>query len=571
MGKTTTLVRSLARLYQDDVEVSDDLEDAAAFIELPYEPEVLVRAGYSGGILAFFLPLVLVVTPLPLFVVLAICAAFSFTVMHVVHSAPLLLAALRRTRALGETPDLIGRAVLRMQIQPATENAIRFAAQTGDGPLANSLESHIDRSIGTPDSGLLSFAEEWSEEFPALRRSSHLLSAAQDAPEGERDRTLERALTAILNGTRDQMAEFTASIRGPSTALYAFGVMLPLALVALVPAAAMADIPVSIEFFIVVYNVLLPAGLVAASVWLLIRRPVAFPPPAVTRSHPDVPDRRWPPLVYGVIAGGCGFALTVVLGISYLGPVAAIGLGTGFAMISYFSPIREVREYVKDVEEHLVDALYIIGRQVSENEAVESAIDHAGDRVPGETGAVLEDAAGLQKRLHTTVEEAFLGKYGALNDIPSTRARGTAELLAIAADEGQPAGPAIVSMADHLEELREVERRTKRKLAMVTDTLTNTASFFGPLVGGATVGLASGMVGPNSDVVEGGQALPTDTLGIVIGIYVMTLAVILTTLSIALRNGLDRSLIGYKVGYALTFSMPIYLVAVFSVGIIAGS
>ncbi|MBX0285041.1 secretion system protein [Haloarcula salinisoli] len=571
MGTLASLVLALAAMYPDDVDVSDELVEAIAFIEPAYTAEELVRAGYVAGVLAFFLPLPLVYTPVPLVAVLVICVVVSFLVMHGVHTAPHLLASLRRTRALGETPDLIGRAVLRMHIQPATENAVRFAAETGDGPLAASLESHIDRSIGTPDSGLISFAEDWSEDFPALQRSSHLLSAAQEAPDGERDRTLDRAMAAVLNGTREQMAEFTAAIRSPTTALYAFGVMLPLALVALVPAASLAGYPVSIWFFVVVYNVVLPVMLIAASVWLLVRRPVAFPPPDVKRSHPDVPDRTWPPFVYGALAGVCGAAVAIIVGSRHLAPLAGIGLGVGFTLVGYFRPIKEVREYVKDVEEHLVDALYIVGRQVSDNEAVESAIDHAGHRVPGETGDVFDDAAGIQKRLKTTVEEAFLGQYGALKDIPSVRTEGTAALLAIAADEGQPAGKSIVSMADHLEELREVERRTKRKLAMVTGTLTNTASFFGPLVGGATVGLASGMVGSGADVVEGGSALPTDQLGIVIGVYIITLAVILTTLSMALRHGLDRSVIGYRVGRALIFAVPIYLIATVAVGVIAGT
>jgi hypothetical protein len=570
MGTMASLVVGFAKMYPEEVDVSDELVESVTFIEPGYTPQQLVRAGYVAGLLAFFLPLPLLYFPVPLLPLLVLCMVVSFLVMHGVHTAPHLLAALRRTRALGETPDLIGRAVLRMHIQPATENAVRFAAETGDGPLASSLESHIDRSVGTPESGLISFAEDWAEDFPALRRSSHLLSAAQEAPEAERDRTLGRAMSAVLNGTRDQMAEFTAAIRAPTTALYAFGVMLPLALVALVPAASLAGYPVSIWFFVVVYNVVLPLMLIAASIWLLVRRPVAFPPPDVRRSHPDVPDRTWPPFVYGAVAGVCGTALAIVVGAIHLAPLTGIGLGVGFTLVGYFRPIKEVREYVKDVEEHLVDALYIVGRQVSENEAVESAIDHAGQRVPGETGEVFDDAAGIQQRLKITVEEAFLGQYGALQDIPSVRTEGTAALLAIAADEGQPAGQALVSMADHLEELREVERRTKRKLAAVTGTLTNTASFFGPLVGGATVGLSSGMVGEGASAIEGGSALPTDLLGIVIGIYIVTLAVILTALSIALRHGIDRSLIGYKVGRSLIFAIPVYLIATVAIGAITG-
>ncbi len=560
-----SVVDALARLYPWPVEASDELGDALAFVESGHDPETVVRAGYVAGCLATVLSTPLVLSPLPLWGSLLSVLAVGLCVTHGVHSSPHLLAAVRRTRALGDTPALIGRIVLRMGIQPATESAVRFGAETGEGPLAASLADHVDRAAGTPRTGLLSFAEEWADRFPAVRRSAHLVVSAGSAPEGERTRTLDRALAAVLDGTRDGMAEFTAKIRGPATGLYAFGVMLPLALVALVPAATMAGYPVSIWVFVLVYNLLLPAMLVAVGTWLLVRRPVAFPPPAVTRAHPDVPDRTWPPIVAGLGVAVGGFVAIGHLGSAVLAPIAAVGLGLGVALTGVYHPVATVRGHVRDVEEHLVDALYLIGRQVAEGESVESAIDHAGDRVPGETGDVFADAAGLQRRLHLGVYDAFLGPYGSLADVPSPRARSTASLLAIAAEEGQPAGHAIVSMADHLEELGEVERETRRQLSAVTDTLENTASIFGPMVAGSTVALAGGMVGSGAEAADA-ATLPTDALAVVVGIYVLTLAVVLTTVSVGLRYGLDRSLVGYRVGRTLTAATAIYVCSVIVAG-----
>ncbi|WP_415378741.1 secretion system protein [Halosimplex sp. TS25] len=571
MSKTALAVNGLARLYPYEVQTSEQLVDSLAFVKWPFDPETLVRAGYGAGIvtlLALLLP-VLAGLVTPLFGVFALLLAVG--TINGVHTAPVLAAAFRRTEALGDTPNLVGRAVLRMQIQPATETAIRFAADTGYGPLAESLGAHIDQAMGTPRTGLIAFAEDWAEDFPALRRSAHLLATAEDAPEAERARTLDRSLDAILNGTREQMAEFTNTIQSPTTALYAFGVMLPMALVALVPAVSLAGFNVSIVFFVLIYNLFLPVGLVAASVWLLVRRPVAFPPPDIDRTHEDVPNRIWWPLALGAVFGGGAAAATYFVGPRYLAPIAGIGLSVGTALLTFFQPIMEVRRYVKSVEEHLTDALYLVGRQVSEGQAVESAIDHAGDRVPGETGEVFEQAAGLQRRLHVSVDEAFFGEYGALNGIPSPRARGTASLLAVAADEGQPAGRAIVSMADHLEELQEVENEAKRQLSMVTGTLDNTAAYFGPMVAGSTVALAEGMVGSGGFDAAGEMAadpLPIDQLGLVVGAYVVLMSVILTTLSIGLRHGLDRSLVGYHVGRSLVSSTPLYVLAVFFVGMI---
>jgi hypothetical protein len=603
MTWTSTLVPALAQLYPYEVSASEELEDALSFIGSSLDPRTVVQAGYGGGFIALLLgvPLVLF-SPLSLYLAGIIVVALSLGTVQLIHSGPKLAASLARTRALGDAPNLVGRAVLRMQIQPAIENAVRFAADTGDSPLSESLNSHIDANIGTPQTGVLAFADEWADDFPALRRSAALLVTAQDAPEGERQRTLERSLGAVLDGTRDKMADFTNSIQGPTTALYAFGVMLPLALVALFPAAGVAGFgtDISIWFFVAVYNILLPAGLVAASYWLLVRRPVAFPPPKVTRDHPDVPTGRLPSVLSGLGAFIGSFGVIFVFGPTALASVIAVGFGVGVFLIVYYRPIMKVRNYVKEVEEHLVDALYLTGRLVAEDNAVEAAIQQGADQIPGATGEVFGRASNLQRRVQVGVHEAFHGEFGALRDIPSTRADSTANLLAIASEEGQPAGRAILSMADHLEELQEVEKETKRALARVTDTLDNSAAFFGPLVAGATVGLAGGIAdlgsdgsssgggnetaaggpgggsGTNSsadvpdlpfggggiDFSGGAVAVSPDLLGIVIGIYLILLCLILIPLSTSLRHGFDRALIGYGVGIALTAAMPIYALTI---------
>jgi len=564
-------LRTFARLYPYEVEVGQQLQESLSFLDTDLAPEIVVRGGYGAGLLSLVFVVPLLATGLGFPVALLLTVTIAVLLIHSIHSFPNLLAAFRRTEALGSVPNLIGRAVLRMQIQPATESAVRFAAETGYGPLSENLSAHIDRSMGTPRTGIISFAEEWAEWFPAVRRSAHLLVMAQDAPEAERRRTLDRTLMSILDGTRNQMADFTASIRGPTTALYAFGVMIPLALVALVPAATLVGYPVPILFFIVTYNVVLPIVLIAASLWLLVRRPVAFPPPKVTREHPDVPDRLWIRLVWAPIVGAPAFVLTLLWGPSHLAILAGVGFGLGGVLIALFRPIILVRNHVRAVEEHLVDALYLVGRQVSEGEAVESVIQQAGDRVPGETGVVFERAAGLQRRLHVGVEEAFMGEYGALRDIPSPRAHSTAGLLAIASREGKPAGRAIVSMADHLEELQEVDEEAKRQLANVTGTLDHTASYFGPLVAGATVGLADIIVSQDVDLSEtqaAASTLPSDQLGIVVGVFVITLCFILVPLSVMLRHGLDRALLGYRVGRSLLSAIPLYVITIVCVTMI---
>lgn len=587
---TRRLVPTLARLYPWPVDPSTELTRSLGYLDTDLRPETVVRAGYGAAVVCGLLGFVAVsLLTQSLGIAGAAALAVAALAAHGVHRGPVLAASARRTRALGATAGLVGRAVLRLRIDPTAERAARFAARTGDGPLADSLGEHVRRATGTPQSGFDGFAREWREWFPALDRSVALLTASAAAPDDERSRSLDRALSAVLDGTRERMASFASEIRGPATAVYAFGVLLPLALVGVLPAARVAGVPVSLPVVVALYDVLLPLALVAAAGWLLLRRPVAFPPPRVSRSHPDVPDRPWRALVAGAVAAVVGWLAGSTL-VGWAGAVAAVGFGVGAALAVRFQPVKAVRDHVRAVESALPDALYLVGRRVAEGTAVETALVHASDEVDGATGDLLDDAVRVQRTLRVGVRDAFLGRHGALSDVPSERAHGMAAFLALAATQGKPAGSAIVAMADQLETLRAVDREARQELAAITGTLANTAAVFAPLVGGATVTLADrmGRVDSGSGSGLGGQAtttsaaasapadslaaatepLATGALGTAVGVYVLVLAAVLTVLAVGLEHGVDRALVGYRVGLALLAATTTYLTAVVAAGLL---
>ncbi|MFB6151217.1 MAG: type II secretion system protein [Haloarculaceae archaeon] len=474
------------------------------------------------------------------------------------RAVPRVIATTRRTRALGEAPGLVSRAALRMRLSPTPETAAAFAADTGRGRLAESLSDHVERASGTGRTGLSAFADEWAAWFPALRRALTLVESAGNAPPDERRRALDGALDVILQGTRETAAEFASSVRGPATALYAFGVLLPLALVALLPAAGTVGLDVSAVAVVVGYDLLLPAVLVAASGWLLARRPVAFPPARIRRSHPEVPDGRWRGPAAGVVGGVAGWTVATHAVAPWAKWIAAPGLAFGAGLFVAYRPTTDVRERVEEIERGLPDALYLVGREVDRGRSVEAAMEDAADALDSATGSVFAAATRKQRQLKAGVRESLVGEYGAFASVPSQRGRGTAELLALAAAEGRPAGQAVVAMADHLDDLRTVEERVRRELRQVTSTLRNTAAVFGPLVGGATVTLAGRMSadGPLS----GG--FPVATLGLAVGAYVLALAVVLTALATGLERGLDRSLVGYRAGRSLVAATVVFCTAI---------
>ncbi|MGQ3328570.1 type II secretion system protein [Halorubrum sp. FL23] len=587
----------------DHEEGSAELRRAVAFLGWEATSSRVIEAGYRAGVgvgLACAVVIAFVSGPVP---GLLFGLAGGLGTVHAVHRGPVWLASLRRTRALGAAPGLVGRLVLRMRLDPSTERAVRFAARTGDGPLAEGLARRERANADGPTSGLREFAREWRPWFPAIDRAAALVRTAASAPPERRGRCLDRALDATIAGTTDRLAAFVGEVRGPVSALYAFGVLLPLALIALLPAAAAAGVPIGPGIVAALYLGVLPAGLLAASAWLLSRRPVAFAPPSIGGDHPDVPERGIHATVAGAGIGAVAAAVAARVAAGWAAPIAGIGVGAGVALFVAVRRRRAVLSNVRAVERTLPDAMTVIGGDVAEGVAVETAIAHAGERLDGATGELFELAGRRSETLRVGVREAFLGRGGPAVPVPSPRVKGAVALLSVAAREGRPAGDVLLELADQLEDLRELESDARRQLATVTGTLTNTAAVFAPLVGGATVALATGIdtvdagglgagAAAGADAlstggVDGSGALGADTggggagsksgtggalsipvLGQIVGAYVLILAALLTGLATGLERGFDRTLVAYRVGIALPTATATYLGAFLGAGLL---
>lgn len=557
----------LSRLHPGGAEGDEQLHRAVEFLDLPVPPAAIVRASTVAGALASLalaVPAVLVAGRSRLLVVLGAVTVGLLT-SHAVRAAPTLWATARRTSALGAAPDLVVRAVLSMRLSPTPERAAAFTARTGEGLLATSLAAHVRRAEHTSQAGLRTFGDAWADLFPSLRRSVALVAAAGNAPAGDRDQLLDRALSVVLDGTRERMQSFAAGVRTPATALYAFGVLLPTALVALLPAASASGLAVTPLSVVVLYNLALPALLVAASAWLLARRPVAFPPPDITTAHPAVPDRTRQGLLAGVAAATLAVPLAWYVAAPWGPPVAAVGFGLGTALWLRERPIVAQYSHIRAVETALPDALSLVGRRVANGRAVETALDHAATELDDEMGAVLAAGVTRQRQLQVDVHEAFLGRHGALAAVPSPRVRGSIALLSLAAREGRPAGVALLSLATHIEELQAVEQEARHSLTTVTRTLRTTGGLFAPLVAGSTVALAEGIGGA---AIGSSSGTTLTWLGGPVAGYVLVMAVLLSALATGLTRGLDRSLVRYRAGRALVSAALAFLGSYACVGLL---
>jgi hypothetical protein len=223
-----------------------------------------------------------------------------------------------------------------------------------------------------------------------------------------------------------------------------------------------------------------------------------------------------------------------------------------------------VRARIREIEAGLPDAMALVGRRIAGGQAPERAVAAAPDAVAGPIGEVFTAGATRQRRLGLDLERALLGQNGPLADVTSRRIRTAARTIATAAEQGSPAGETVVAAGEHLDDLARVERETRRSLEPVTGTLSMTAALFGPLVGGATVALATALAD------AGPLATPASVggLGLAVGGYVLVMATLLTVLATGLARGLDRSLVGYRVGLALLAATATYLTAYAGAGLL---
>ncbi|MFB6267037.1 MAG: type II secretion system F family protein [Halodesulfurarchaeum sp.] len=443
-------------------------------------------------------------------------------------------------------------AILSLRTTPTLESAADLAARRTGGFLGASLRRH---RTAAPDGreAWQSFAAEFQDLDDSLTRSVSLMVAGIETPETGREAVLERALSTALDGASDRVSSFAASIRGPTMAIYAFGVMLPLALVGMLPVVTTTGSGVPLVLLAGLYDVLIPLGLLGAAIWLVARRPaVSAPGGAFVDIAAESPLHVLASIGLGaaVVAWGLGHALLPAWSV----PLVAAALAIGAPMVVAFAPLRERQETVSTLEDGLPDALSIVGQRLRTGVPLEEAIEAVGDRLTGPVGDMFDDASVVHRRLGVPVRAAFRGPHGPLQDLPSDRARTVVTLLATAGEEGAPAGDTLLSMAAYLEDLQRVEREARRELAQTTGTLWQTAIAFAPAIAGVTVALATGM---DSVDAPGGPVHVAD-LGVVIGVYVLALAIVLPGLSVVLERGFDPVRIAYRVGLALCAGSLLY-------------
>jgi hypothetical protein len=607
------------------------------FTGLMIEPIDILRVSYMGaflGFLGFFFFDIFVLIcyrfnilniDLFTFLLMALCTILvPLVLMNFLATYPKTYARFIKIHSLGDIPEILSYLVMYLKLVPNLENSTKFAASESNTSLGNDLRKMLwDMEIRIYhgiDDALTSFATLWGKWSEYFKRSLHLIrSSVHEKDEASRLITLNRSLDVALDGTRDLMNKFASRLHQPTMFIYSIGIMIPLALVAMLPAAGLVGMQINIFQVFLLYDILLPLFIFWYTRRILLSRPATFNPPNIPDNHPDlIKINKKKRLIFASIVGfiiaipGLFFILlpgffpnghpnsTINFivdpqGLNTMFPVTLF-LIWGFATtvtiysLSVYSPYKKIRDKIKQIEREFGDALYILGKRISEDKSPEESFIYAADTMEGsEISKVFKQTGYNLTALHTNMSEAmFSPEFGSLKYVYSNRVKAIMRLFVEGIKKSQQAvSISIIRIADHLKQLQEVENRIRDNLYSLTSTLRGTVAVFAPIIGGITLSITklitnilsdmSGKVPTEATASAAGVSMPTvatsfsvqnvrpEFFVLVIGIYLIELIFLIVRFTNGIDQGDDKATYMYSLGKTMPTA-----IAVFSLTVILG-
>lgn len=526
---------------------------------------------------------------------LVLCAgAVPILAFVYVGGHPARRAAYTRVHSLGDVPEVVSYIVMSMKLNPNMERAMAFAARNSRRQLARDVRKLMwdmqIRAYDSMDDALSSFAGRWGGYSDHFRRAVFIIkSSTCERDEAMRTISLNRALEVVLLGTKSLMSDFSARLHAPTLILYSIFVMVPLALVAMLPAAAVVGIRANpVELFLL-YDLLFPLVTLVYAHSILMRRPAAFAPPDIPGDHPLASGRpRWIWAVAGLVAGAniCGLSIIVPQEALPLPPSIWIlwGITAAISIYCFFAyrPYKKVRDEIVAMEAEFADSLFVLGRRMSEGRPPEEGFEYTARLVSGTAiGKAYARASFNIRCLRASLRDAVLDEtYGAFSCVYSDRIRATISMLVETSGmSGEVAGSSIIKLADHLKELQDIEEEIRRMLFTMTSMLKTTCVAFAPLIAGVTLALS----GSVSDIIARTAAdmrgLPESARAyfpmvpeftapsvsqadftLIVGVYLILLVIILLRFVDGIEHGDDLQEFLYGTGTVLPVSVGVFSV-----------
>ncbi len=555
-----------------------------------------------------------------IFLMIIVTIFVPIVIMNYLVNYPRIYSKYVRIHSLGYIPEVVSYLVMYLKLVPNLENSVKFAASESCNSLARDFRKMLwdmqIRLYDGIDDAFTGFANGWGRWSEYFKRALYLIrSSVREKSETSRIITLNRALDIALEGTRESMNNFANTLHQPTMVIYSIGIMIPLALVAMLPAAGLVGLKITIFQVFFVYDVILPVIIFFYARNILLKRPATFNPPVIPSDHPGIicidKKRRF---FYSTLLGflialpGVFFVFIPMIylnnsdnvflsfitnpnGLNSYFPVTLFMIWGFTASISsyclsVYTPYRKIRDNIRQIEKEFSDALFILGKRISEEKSAEESFLYVANTMKGSKISEFFGKTGYNlTAMHSDLKDAiFNSDYGSLKYVYSDRIKATMRLFVEGVKKSQKAvSVSIIKIADHLKELQEIEKKIKDNLFNLTATLRSTVAVFAPLIGGVTLAitklissilssLSNKIPTVSSSDITGQIPIIADQFTLenirpeyfvlVIGIYLLELVFIIVRFTNGIDEGDDKAMYMHSLGKILPVSIFIFSITV---------
>lgn len=529
-----------------------------------------------------------------------------------------------RARASDQIVLAVLYMIIYMEHTPNLELATWFAAKHLPPPLSLDFIKVLwdveTKKYSSLTSALEDYIESWRGWDDAFIDAIHVMQTALVTDEkSERLKILEKSEEIILDGTFDKMLTFAHNLQGPVETLHMMGTVLPVMGLVMLPMVS-AFMGASIKWWhiAVLYNILLPLSVYAITRSILSVRPAGANP---TDIYVQLAEKYAKPPVSPLFVGGGIFTIFAIPGIVYflsrlptgtaaygIAPLifsvfftAALGAGIGAYYFYKVSYVLKIKQKIQKIETQFAAAIFQLGNRIGEGIPVEAALSAVIEAMPN---AEVTDFfriidSNIREKGMNLRDAIFNEKEGALAYYPSAIIKSVMHTLVEASKKSpQIAASSLMTISRYLTNAHQINERLKDLLADTISSMSSQMKIFAPAISGIVVGLSSlttlilSSLGDKLALFETGTGtpgfgagllqvfqienmLPSWQFQLIVGIYLVTLTVIMSMLLNGVVNGPDKIEEQNEIAKNLLYSTTFYAVlsiatAVFFAGLVSG-
>jgi len=435
---------------------------------------------------------------------------------------------------------------------------------------------------------------------------------------------LDKAMSDVLEGIKDDMDKYAAEMRQPSVYLYYVGVLLPLMLIIMLPiGAVMAKLPIAETWILVLmYNVLIPVGTFLFAGTILKKRPPVYTPPKIPDTFPGLPKKGNMRIggaeisaVFLALVVGAATALAFHFIVDpFLNPAPSGILATAEEQASYFPFFtvagvviaiciaisvylygsscakRKAQKDIMEMETEFQDSIYVLASRLGENRPIEEAVTYTAEFLSAtKIALVFKRASENITNLGMTIEMALFDPlYGALRDVPSDLIRGSMRIVIDSITLGvQQGARALISLSLQMRDSQKIKDKIASLLEEITSMMKTIAFLIAPLVLGITVALQKIIINalksvsatPQSNIpTTSGMSIPSIGFGdpkmlagvpspqvflFIIAIYVIQVTLILIYFTSKIEEGENDLAMKINIAVSLPISVLLFFFSAF--------